>query len=78
MELRVHILPGSEVTLQIGYNTLKSIMLEKRYTKYYMWSIAGHHFWTVLFIVYVNELLSSSKIFNPTMFAGDTNFFHKY
>ena len=29
MELRVHILPGSEVTLQIGYNTLKSIMLEK-------------------------------------------------
>ena len=29
MELRVHILPGSEVTLQIGYNTLKSLMLEK-------------------------------------------------
>ena len=29
MELRVYILPGSEVTLQIGYNTLKSLMLVK-------------------------------------------------
>ena len=29
MELRVHIFPGLEVTLQIGYNTFKSLMIAK-------------------------------------------------
>ena len=30
----------------------------------------------LLFLVYVNDLPSSSKILNPNMFAGDTNLFY--
>ena len=78
IELRVHILPSSEVTLEIGYNTFKSLMLVKAihemlHVEYYRAS-----FWTVLFLVYVNDLLTSSKLLNPTRFADATNFSHKY
>ena len=32
----------------------------------------------LLFLVYVNDLPSSSKILNPTMFADDTNLFYEH
>ena len=32
----------------------------------------------LLFLVYVNDLLSSSKIVNPIIFADDTNLFYDY
>ena len=32
----------------------------------------------LLFLVYVNDHPSSSKILNPIMFANDTNLFHEH
>ena len=77
MELRVYIFPGSEVTLQIGY--IKITNASKSDIRNTTCGVSqGIIFGPLLFLVYVNYVLSSSKIFNPTMFAGDTNFFHKY
>ena len=45
--------------------------------KCYMWSTAGLHSFNGLFLVYVNDRPSSSKILHPVMFADKTNLFYE-
>ena len=43
-----------------------------------MWSSQGSILGPLLFLVYVNDLPSSSKILNPMIFADDTNLFYEH